>query len=153
MNCKEKIIVIGADHRGYFLKQFLIQSSQLQGCLPYRIAWIDVGTHMPERTDYPCYAVPVCCSILEDKADFGILTCGSGLGMAIAANRFRGIYAGVLWNSEVARAGKQDDNINVAILPADFIGQVEAIDIIVAWLESSFKRDSYTHRLEILDKL
>jgi ribose 5-phosphate isomerase B len=153
MKHTEKIIAIGADHRGFYLKQFLIQSNMIQERLSYPVKWIDVGTHTQERVDYPCFAVAVCDAILDKQADLGVLICGTGLGMAIAANRFKGIYAGVFWNPEIARLGRQDDNINVAVLPADFIDQLQTIEIVVTWLESSFKEDHYAQRLAIVDCL
>lgn len=148
-------IVIGADHRGYKLKDFL------EADLIYHIKNIkilDVGTHTEERTDYPIYAKSAVMAIKNGEAQFGILLCGSGVGVAVVANRFPGIYAGVAWNWQVAKAAKEDDNINVLVLPADFVDRVEAIKIVVAWLTSSFKGNNtegqvYANRIKMIDDI
>src|SRR5262245_20565437 len=96
-------IAIGTDHRGFLLKQYLIAHCEI-------FSWSDYGAHSPERTDYPLFIPPVIEALRKGTVDYGVLLCGSGIGMAIAANRYKGIYAGVVWNSEVARAAKEDDN-------------------------------------------
>ena len=139
-------ICIGADHRGYELKNFLIQTLT-------DYSWIDEGTHTSERTDYPMYAHKVCKALGEGKAPYGILICGSGVGMAIAANRFRGIYAALCWNEGVARLAREDDGTNVLILPSDFVTHVQALSIFQAWITARFKDGRYQERLELIDKI
>ena len=138
-------ICIGSDHRGYELKQFMLH--KLQG-----YAWHDVGTHSVERTDYPLYAQHVCKAVVSGAADVGVLICGSGIGMAIAANRFTGIYAGLCWNQEVAQVARQDDGINVLILPSDFVTNEQGIAIFNAWIGAQFKGGHYQDRLNLIDK-
>lgn len=140
------MISIGADHRGYDLKIKIIEHFK-------DIKWIDVGTNSKERTDYPIFAQKVCKSILEKEADFGVLLCGSGIGVGIAANRFKGIYAGVCWNAEIAKLAKADDNINVLVLPADFIGTEQAFLLVKIWLETEFKDGHYQKRLDMIDAI
>lgn len=139
-------ISIGADHRGYDLKTKIIEHFK-------NVQWIDVGTNSKERTDYPIYTKKVCNNILGKKSDLGILLCGSGIGVGIAANRFKGIYAGVCWNAEIAKIAKADDNINVLVLPADFLGSEQAFLIIKIWLETEFKNGHYQKRLDMIDGL
>lgn len=139
-------ISIGADHRGYDLKVKIIEHFK-------DIQWIDVGTDSKERTDYPIYAKKVCNSILKKEADLGILLCGSGIGVGIAANRFKGIYAGVCWNAEIAKFAKADDNINVLVLPADFVVPEQAFLSINIWLETEFKNGYYQKRLDMIDAI
>lgn len=136
-------IAIGADHRGYNLKK---------GLLATNISWHDVGTDSLERTDYPLYVSRVVNEVLSGKAEYGIILCGSGIGASIAANRFSGIYAGLVWQEELARLAKEHDNVNVLVLPADFISLQEAERCIKAWLSAKFKKGRYKERLDLLEK-
>jgi len=137
-------IAIGSDHRGFEHKGFIIQKIK-------SISWIDVGCFSSDRCDYPIFAQLVSSAILKKEADFGILLCGTGIGMAIAANRFTRIYAGLCWNSEIARLAKEHDNINVLVLPSDFVSPDESIEIINNWLHTEFKAGRYQKRLDMID--
>jgi ribose 5-phosphate isomerase B len=141
-------IVLGADHRGYALKEFL---KQQQTIAHYTISWFDVGTHSQERTDYPLFAQSACKVMLEGIADYGILLCGTGVGMAIAANRFKGIYAGLVWNTEIARLSKEDDNTNILVLPSDYMHNEQALEILHVWLKAEFKQGRYQERITMID--
>ncbi len=141
----EKVrIAIGADHRGFVLKEFLKQHVHYQ--------WIDVGTTHVEKTDYPIFAQAVVSQITQGKADYGILLCGSGAGMVIAANRTPGIRAAVAWNVDVARAIKADDNCTILVLPADYISSEVALELVHAWMSTQFKAGYYQERLSMIDK-
>ena len=137
-------ISIGSDHRGFLFKSEIIKHF-------VRLDWLDVGTNSTERTDYPIYAKKVCQNILDKKADLGILICGSGVGMSIAANRFVHIYAALCWNKEVAQKAREDDCGNILVLPADFISLEQALEIVQTWLNSEFKDGIYADRLKIID--
>ncbi len=139
-------IAIGADHRGYELKQALLATTF------DNVVWLDVGTNSSERTDYPIYTSRVVNHILTGTADYGILLCGSGIGESIAANRFSGIFAGIVWNEELARVAKEHDNVNVLVLPADYISQEQAEAWITAWLSSEFKKGRYLERLQMIEE-
>lgn len=141
-------IAIGTDHRGFELKNLLKDFANFG---PHTIEWTDVGTFTPERTDYPIYALEVVNRVRYHEVDRGILLCGSGIGVVIAANRFKGIYSGVAWNEKVARSAREDDNVNVLSLPADYLTIHEAPDIIEAWLSARFKKGRYQERLEMVD--
>jgi len=138
-------ISIGADHRGYSLKNALIKHFA-------KLEWADVGAFDKKRSDYPVFAQKVCQSILKKKAKRGILICGSGVGMVIAANRYPKIYATLCWNSEIARVARQDDGSNVLVLPSDFITKSQAIAIVEAWLAAPFKGGHYQERLDMVDE-
>ncbi len=145
---REKKIIIAADHRGFAFKEFIKQSYTE---IDPSIALIDVGAFTDERSDYPVFVQKAIERMHENPVDGIILLCGSGNGMALTANRFKGIFACVAWNSSVAQASKQDDNCNVLVLPADYIQQEEIIEIISSWLRSSFKGGRYAARLEMVD--
>ncbi len=137
-------ISIGADHRGFALKQGLIKA--LSGYM-----WLDVGPENNDRVDYPVYADRVVDDLQEGRADCGVLICGSGVGMSIAANRHRGIRAALCWNAEIATRAKSHDNANILVLPSDFITPDEAVTAIQEWLDTDFKGGRYAERLEMID--
>ncbi|MBN2267499.1 MAG: RpiB/LacA/LacB family sugar-phosphate isomerase [Candidatus Babeliaceae bacterium] len=143
-------LAIGTDHRGYQLKQSLLVSQKLARL---GIQLCDVGAFSDERSDYPLFAQAVCLQLLAGDVDGGILLCGSGTGMAIAANRFHGIYAAVVWNDEIARLAREDDNCNVLVLPADFMSVEQAVFCIAAWQGARFKEGHYAERLSLIEKL
>lgn len=142
-------IAIGTDHRGYTIKQELIQK-ELVG--HHEITFVDVGTHTPERTNYPPFAHAAVTLVREKKVHGAILLCASGIGMSIAANRFKGIYAAIAWNETIARSAKQDDNANILVLPASSLSRDECIACINAWLSAEFKGGIYQERLALVDR-
>ena len=143
-------IAIGADHRGFstkaYIKQYLVTSDE-------PIAWVDVGSFNQERTDYPIYAKTVVTALQKKEVELGILLCASGVGMAVAANRYRGIRAGVAWNDQVATMCREDDNVNILVIPTDFVSEKQAISIITHWLTARFKGGRYQERISILHKI
>ncbi len=143
-------IAIGVDHRGFALKNVLVR---YQAIGLHAITWHDVGTYTQERTDYPIFVDKAIRLLYAQEATRAILACGSGIGMSIAANRYRGIYAALVWNVEVAQKSREDDNSNVLVLPADFITFDQAYTIIDRWLATPFKGERYAERLEYIDKI
>ncbi len=143
------IIAIGADHRGFELKEEIKKRLYLADT---PIKWDDVGAFDAVRSDYPIFAQAVVHELLHKKADVGILLCGSGAGMAIAANRFAHIYAGLAWNVETAISAKEDDNVNVLIIPSDYVDAQTALQMIQKWLTAQFKEERYRQRIDQIDK-
>jgi len=141
-------IGIGTDHRGFAYKE-VVKLDVSWG--DFAIEWHDVGAYSDERTDYPIYAHKAVQALQKKEIQYAVLLCGSGVGMAIAANRFPNIYAAVAWNSDVARAAKADDNVNVLCIPADYVTLEQTREIIQAWLAASFKGGRYQRRLEMID--
>lgn len=141
-------IAIGTDHRGYELKNKLVVQQQFGDIA---VEWIDMGTYGPERTDYPLFAHKVCREVLSGHAKYGVLLCGSGVGMSIAANRFRGIYAALVWNEAIAQQCKRDDNANVLVLPANCIAFEQACSMIKIWLTTQFIGNEYQQRILMID--
>lgn len=143
-------IAIGADHRGFeckaYLKQYVVGAAD-------PIAWIDVGAFNAEYSDYPVFSQAVCQAIMRGEAERGVLICGSGVGMAIAANRYPKIYAGLAWNVDVAQVSHEHDNTNVLVLPSDFVTLEESAKIVEAWLVAKFKGGRYQERLEMIDRI
>lgn len=141
-------IAIGADHRGYEQKSIIQHGVTLD---TRRIDWIDVGCFNAERTDYPPFAYDVVMSIKSGRAELGILLCGTGAGMAIAANRFAKIYAALAWDVQTAIRAREEDNANVLVLPSDYISAELAIEMVDAWLNAKFLDNRYEKRVEMID--
>lgn len=145
----KKVVAIGADHRGFALKEDIKEYFSKNSD---RINFIDIGAHSVERSDYPLFAKKAAELVVSGKAYAGILLCGTGVGVAIVANRWKGVYAGVAWNVEIARLAKEDDNVNVLCLPADYLAPEVACEIIKAWLSAEFKGGRYAERLHMIDE-
>ncbi len=146
-------LYIGADHAGFELKNKLKEVLLEKG---HEIE--DVGAHELDRDDdYPKYAYALAVKVLgeeDEEQARGILVCGSGQGISMAANRVRGIRAALAWNRETARAGREDDNSNVLVLPARYISEDDALKAAEAWLEAEFKADpKYQRRLDEIEQL
>jgi len=156
-------IAIGADHRGYTIKEYIkqhITSTSPEGHQAdrlidnERIEWIDVGAHVHESSDdYPAFAIQVAQLVSTGQVDCGIMICGSGMGMVIAANRYHGIYAATVWNVAIAQFAKQHDNVNVLSIPADFVSQAETLSIVYAWLNACFLGGKYKKRIDMIDQI
>lgn len=136
-------LIIGADHRGFIAKEYIKAASNL--------TLFDIGTSSTERTDYPIFAKKVCAGVRSGEFQGGILLCGSGAGMVIAANRTSGIYAAVAWNIEVAQKIRQDDWCNVLVLPVDFLLFEQLLPIVYAWAAACPKEGIYKDRLALID--
>lgn len=141
-------IAIGSDHRGFNDKKFIVDSFKDDPV--YRL--IDVGTDSSDRTDYPLYAQKVVDLMKSGQAQRGILLCGNGVGMAIAANRNKHIRAAVIATVADATKSKEDDDINLLVLPSDYLTDDQLIPIIHAWLQARFKGGRYAERIAMLDK-
>lgn len=145
---KSITIAIGADHRGFAYKNIL-RSRAMMG--NYLITWHDVGTFSVRRTDYPVYAQRVVQALRRTEAQLGILLCGSGVGMAMAANRYTDVYAAVAWNEKVAHAARADDHSNVLVIPTDFVSASAMLKMVHRWLLTSPKPGRYVRRLAMID--
>lgn len=141
-------IAIGADHRGFAYKELIIALPTIGDTV---ISWIDVGTDSAERTDYPIYAQAAIQTLLDGTATHALLICGTGVGMSIAANRFPTIFAGICWNSAVARRARAEDGINTLILPADYISYEESILAIGTWISTEPLPGRYAERRGMID--
>ena len=135
-------IAIGCDHAGYELKEtlksFLIEKD---------FDMVDKGTFSTDSVDYPDYAHAVCKSIELKEASFGILICGSGNGINMAANKHAEIRAALCWTKEVAVLARQHNNANVVSLPARFISGEEAKEIVEAFLSTDFEGGRHANRV------
>jgi ribose 5-phosphate isomerase B len=126
-------IAIGADHGGYTLKTEIIDFLVDRG---YQV--FDQGTHSEDSVDYPDFAEQVAYKITDGQADRGILICGSGVGVCIAANKIKGIYAAICHDSYSAKQGVEHDHMNVLCLGGRVIGAELAKVLVAAFLDAKF---------------
>ena len=141
----KQVILIGCDHRGYNLKLLLREHLIKDG---YDV--LDVGTHDNSSCDYPDIAQSLVKTMDHKK---GILICGSGFGMSIAANRHKGVHAVTPRTVEEAIISRQHGNVNVLCLGADFTTEEDSIRIVDAFLNTAFlvNEEKYTRRIEAID--
>ena len=136
-------VVIGADHAGFDLKAPIVAQLEALGH-----THLDVGTHNHDPVDYPDLAREVAEAILGGKADVGIMLCGSGIGGAIAANKFPGIRAGLCHDTYSAHQGREDDDVNVLCLGGRVVGRALAAEIVKTFLDARFSGlDRHQRRL------
>ena len=141
-------IAIGSDHVGYPLKEEIKKYLDELG-----YAYEDFGTLSAERTDYPLFAKDVTSAISSQQADVGILICGTGVGMAITANKVKGIRAVVCSEPYSAMLSRQHNNTNVLALGARVVGSELARMIVKAWIEAEFEGGRHASRLEIISQI
>lgn len=141
-------IVIGADHRGYGLKE------KIKTLLAGEYELIDAGTNSTESVDYPDIAESIAEEIRNKDAEKGILICGSGVGACVAANKFKGIRAAICHDVFSAHQGVEDDDMNVLCLGGGIVGESLAVEIIHSFLNAKFKpEERYIRRLEKVKKI
>jgi len=134
------MIPIASDHAGFELKQFITSYfSDFQ--------WQDKGCYSPESIDYPDFAHPLANYLSEHPEEAGILICGSGNGMQMAANKHPNVRAALCWNREIAVLARTHNNANILALPARFISHEEAIEIVAAFLKTPFEGGRHAIRV------
>ncbi|RJX75299.1 ribose 5-phosphate isomerase B [Vibrio sinensis] len=139
----KKIIAIANDHVGIELKSCVIEHLKKK-----EFQVIDLGTNSTERTDYPQYGVLVANEVTTGKADLGILICGTGVGISLAANKVHGVRAVVCSDPYTAQLSKQHNDTNILAFGARVIGSEVAKMIIDCWLEARFEGGRHLTRVE-----
>ena len=135
-------IAIGSYHAGFALKTTLINILEEQG---HQVR--DFGCYSEDSIDYPDYAHPVADEIEQQKSELGILICGSGNGISMTANKHQGIRCALCWNPEVASLARQHNDANILSLPARFISQEVAQEILTAFLSAEFEGGRHANRV------
>ena len=141
-------IALGADHAGVVLKDNLARLLDERG-----IAYTDFGTNGPDSVDYPDYAAGVARAVAAGDYDRGLLVCGSGIGMAIAANKVPGIRAAVVTEAESARLSRSHNDANVLALGARLTTPDVAHEIVTAFLDTPFEGGRHQRRIDKLTQL
>src|SRR3990170_2385948 len=136
-------IVVGADHRGYCLKDVIAEQWRAAG---HEV--LDVGTNGDESVDYPDLALAVAKAIRNGQAERGVLVCGSGVGAVVAANKIAGIRAGLCHDTYSAHQGVEHDDMNMVCMGSRVIGEELALEIVKAFVGASFSgEERYRRRL------
>ena len=135
-------LVIGSDHGGIHLKEVLKQHLAERG-----VEVSDAGTYTEESCDYPDIAVKVCQEITDGKAERGILVCGTGIGMSMAANKVKGIRAALCGDVFSATMSREHNNANVICLGERVLGPGLALSILDAWLDTEFAGGRHERRV------
>ena len=140
-------IAIASDHGGFELKGQLIEYYAKKN-----IILQDLGTHSTESCDYPLIARKMTNAVLNKEAEIGILICGTGIGIFIAANRVKGIRAALLYNAEVARLAKQHNNANIVVFGGRTQKFEDVVSYLDAFLNAEFEGGRHLRRIGELDE-
>ncbi len=136
-------ICLASDHRGVQIKSRLIQSLSDNG-----FVISDEGTNSDASVDYPDYAMQVARKVSSGEADRGILICGTGIGMAIAANKFTGVRAAPCYDEVMVEMSRRHNDANVLCLPGDLIGDRPIDDLVLMWLQTNFDGGRHADRIQ-----
>lgn len=137
-------IAICSDHAGYELKQTVMKHLNDQGVIKLK----DFGAYSSESSDYADYAHPMASAVENSEFDFGISICGSGNGISMTVNKHQGIRAALCWNTEIAALARQHNNANVLSLPARFVSEKEALNMIDLFFSTDFEGGRHKTRID-----
>ena len=126
-------VALGADHAGFKMKQAIAEHLHSLG---YTV--LDLGTDSAAPVDYPDFSAAIARAVLEQRADRGVLICGSGVGASVAANKFAGIRAGICHDCYSAHQGVEHDDMNILVLGSRIIGLELAKDLVTTFLRATF---------------
>lgn len=143
----EKHILIAADHAGFALKTHLIDSLTRQG---FQV--VDLGTESTESVDYPDYGHKAAKALLAGQAPLGIVICGTGIGISISANRFKGVRCALCHNSEFAALARQHNDANILALPGRFVSPEQADEIVTTFINTAFEGGRHQNRVLKIDQ-
>jgi len=141
-------IAIGSDHRGFQLKQKVIQILESRG-----LEVTDAGTHSSDTVDYPAFASSVAKRVGSGEVERGVLICGTGIGMAIAANKILGVRAAPCHDEITAEISRRHNDLNVLCLSADLMGDRQVEPLINTWLDTPFEGGRHARRVAQINRL
>jgi ribose 5-phosphate isomerase B len=136
-------VALGSDHRGYDLRRRIASVLEQQ-----RHDVVDLGCHRKENSDYPDFAFQVAMAVAQGKADRGILICGTGIGMCIAANKVVGVRAALCHDAITAEMSRRHNNANVLCLSADLLGEELVEHLVGIWMGTEFEQGRHARRVE-----
>ncbi len=140
-------VALASDHAGFGLKEIIREHLSGRGVTP-----LDLGTDSVQSVDYPDYARKVCEAVLSGSSDKGILICGTGLGMSMMANRYKGIRGALCHDHFTARAARSHNDSNVLILGGRILGMDLAREIVDTWLDTPFEGERHLKRINKFDE-
>jgi ribose 5-phosphate isomerase B len=136
-------ISIGNDHAGPEYKKAIVEMLKANG---YEVT--NYGTDSADSVDYPDFAHPVALDVESKKADFGIIICGSGNGIAMSANKHQGIRAALCWTKEIAVLARQHNNANIISIPARYTSIPQAVEMVQTFLNTDFEGGRHQNRVD-----
>lgn len=142
------MIAIGSDHGGFELKNQIIEYLRQKN-----IEVKDFGTYSKDSVDYPDCAKPVCQAVLNSECENGILICGTGIGISIAANKFKGIRAALCSDAFGAKMSKAHNNANILCLGGRVLSKETAFTIVDAWLSTEFEGGRHINRINKIHQI
>lgn len=140
------MIALGCDHGGLEIKNAIIEELKKKG-----IEYIDLGTNTTDSVDYPVYAKAVCAEVVSGRCEKGILCCGTGIGMSIAANKVKGIRAAVLSDAFSAEMTRKHNNSNVLCLGGRVIDSAKAVELANIFISTEFEGGRHEKRVAMLE--
>lgn len=141
-------IIIGSDHAGFELKEFIINLFKEK-----KAEVIDSGTYSTDSTDYPDFAHKVAHEVNNKVFELGILICGSANGVAMTANKYSNVRAAICWTAEIAQLARQHNHANILCLPARFITEEEAKTITETFLTTQIEEGRHLRRVEKINQI
>lgn len=144
---EKEVIPIAADHAGFEMKQTLARELEKMG-----YAAQDLGAMSDEPSDYPDIARPVAEKVSTGEAKRGVLLCGSGIGVDIVANRYPHVRAALAWSPEIAELSRRHNDSNVLVIPARFVSDETAVEMMRRWLETEFEGGRHARRVAKIDE-
>jgi ribose 5-phosphate isomerase B len=139
-------IAIGSDHAGFECKELIFNNLQKNN---FKVD--NMGTYNTDSVDYPDFAHKVAEKVASGDADLGILCCGSGNGVAMAANKHKNIRAALCWNKEISSLAVKHNDANILCIPARFVNEKETIEIVEAFLKEKFEGGRHKRRVDKID--
>ena len=138
-----KPIAIGCDHAGFEYKEALLSFFKAEGLI-----YKDYGTYSKDSVDYPDFAHPVASAVEDGEAAFGILLCGSANGVAITANKHKGLRAAICWAEELASLARLHNNANIICIPCRFVEEAVAKKMVNLFMNTSFEAGRHQNRVD-----
>lgn len=137
------MLYIGSDHGGFSLKEYLKSYFEKNN-----IVFEDLGVYTQESFDYPIIAEKLCCEVIKDQNNKGILICGTGIGVCIAANKVKGIRAALCSDTYVAEMSRKHNNANVLCMGGRVLGNDKGVDIVKSFLSTGFEGGRHLRRVD-----
>ncbi len=140
-------IAVGCDHGGFELKEKVKAHLEGKG---YEV--LDLGCHSTESVNYPVYGKAVGRAVASKEADYGIVICGTGIGISIAANKVKGVRAALCMNTTMARLTREHNDANILAFGARMVGDVLALEMVDIFLNTKFEGGRHTARVEMIEE-
>lgn len=138
----KKTIALASDHAGFDKKQVIIRFFEKEG-----ISFKDFGCYSSESCDYPDFAHAIAKAINSGEYEQGITFCGSGQGINITANKYQNVRSGLCWNAEIAKLAREHNNANICAIPARFVNDEQAVEIVKAFFDAEFEGGRHASRI------